>query len=214
MEKRFLSILAAAVIAFIGCGEENTGIHDPVEPDETGIPEIPADPQKENTSFTHRIMLLQHTGTYCPNCPKLMSSLKEVAEDKAYSDKYHHVAAHSYNQDGEGDAAYSTAAAIRSKIDQLHKDSADAGIAASTKISDGYLNVASRPRSQKRISTVSPYGSLKTISNRSRTEQRKSGNTYTTMQSERWQERPSTSASTVQRPGHCFREKRLTRHSA
>lgn len=173
MKNRIFTILMAVILLFSGCGDDNTGIQDPVKPGETDIPEIPADTQVENTSFHHRIMLLQHTGTYCPNCPKLMSSLKEVAEDKAYSDKYHHVAAHSYNQDGEGDAAYSTAAAnlsqafcsgyypeltfnlttlstgtsieasaIRSKIDQLHKDSADAGIAASTKISDGYLNVA------------------------------------------------------------------------
>ena len=63
MKNRIFTILMAAILIFIGCGEENTGIHDPVEPDETGIPEIPADPQKENTSFTHRIMLLQHTGT-------------------------------------------------------------------------------------------------------------------------------------------------------
>ena len=42
---------------------------------------VAADPQEGSTSFQHRIMLLQHTGTYCPNCPTLMSSLKEVAEE-------------------------------------------------------------------------------------------------------------------------------------
>lgn len=81
MIKRFLTILVAAAIVVTGCGNENTGIQDPVEPDQTGIPELPADPQEGSTSFQHRIMLLQHTGTYCPNCPKLMSSLKEVAEE-------------------------------------------------------------------------------------------------------------------------------------
>lgn len=180
MKNRIFTILMATILLFSGCGDDNTGIQDPVKPGETDIPEIPADTQVENTSFHHRIMLLQHTGTYCPNCPKLMSSLKEVAEDKAYSNKYHHVAAHSYNQDGEGDAAYSTAAAnlsqafcsgyypeltfnlttlntgtsieasaIRAKIDQLHKDKADAGIAAASRLSDGQLNVAVEIKSAK-----------------------------------------------------------------
>ena len=134
------------------------------------VPELPADPEPDNTSFNHRIMLLQHTGTYCPNCPNLMTSLKELSELDEYVSKYHHVAAHSYNE--TGDPAYSQAAANLSQafcsgyypeltfnltkentgtslavstitgiIDQLHKESADVGIAAAAGLADNALGV-------------------------------------------------------------------------
>ncbi len=140
-----------------GCGEENK-----IEtPTDVEIPELPSDPQAGNTSFRHRIMLLQHTGAECPNCPLLMTSLKELAEDAAYSGLYNHVAAHSYNTN---DPAYSEAAskisralghsfwpeltfnltkenpegntdaaAIRSGIDKRTRKHADAGISAAVK---------------------------------------------------------------------------------
>lgn len=170
MRVRLLTILAAAAILF-GCTEKSGTTPDNIDTDLSGAPELPADPQPGNTSFDHRIMLLQHTGTYCPNCPNLMTSLKEVAQDKAYSDRYVHVASHSYNADG--DLAYSEAAAkisqafcsgyypeltfnltsentgtsiaastIKSMIDGLHKDAADVGIAAAAKImNDGKLGI-------------------------------------------------------------------------
>ena len=155
-----LKYLAGALIALAsiaGCQKPDDGPQ--VTPGEVTIPELPADPQPQSTDFHHRIMLLQHTGTDCTNCPRLMSSLKQLAEDQAYADKYQHVAAHSYNE--TGDAAYSQAAAhlsqafcsgyypeltfnltsentgtstdpetIKSHIDALHKDTADAGITA------------------------------------------------------------------------------------
>lgn len=161
-------MLAVALMVFAGCTDEGDETPEVVDPVVSGLPALPADPQPENTSFRHRVMLLQHTGTYCPNCPRLMSSLKQVAEDKAYSERYHHVAAHSYNE--EGDAAYSVAASnlsqafcsgyypeltfnlttentgtsidaptIKSYIDRLHKEYADVGIAAAADISDGSL---------------------------------------------------------------------------
>ena len=137
---------------------------------DVAIPELPADPQPENTEFNHRILLLQHTGTYCSNCPNLMSSLKELSLMEEYAAKYQHVAAHSYNQ--EGDPAYSQAAAnlsqafcdgyypeltfnltrentgtslsvgtITGMIDRLHKESADVGIAAAASLSDKTVGV-------------------------------------------------------------------------
>ena len=170
MKIQIFSALAAAAMLLLGCTEKDSQRQDPVIPEESGLPELPADPQPDNLSFDHRIMLLQHTGTYCPNCPRLMSSLKQVAEDKNYSDRYHHVASHSYNE--EGDAAYSSAAAnisqafcsgyypeltfnltkestgtsiepavIKSKIDELHKESADVGIAAAAAFGNGSMNV-------------------------------------------------------------------------
>lgn len=155
--KKVFSVLASAAILLMSCAQKPDAIED------TGgdavIPELPADPQPGSTDFSHRILLLQHTGTACPNCPQLMASLKTLAEDDSYTAKYQHVAAHSYNQ---SDPAYSKAAenlsqafcskyypeltfnltkestgtslavdVIKSHIDDLHQEAADAGIAAS-----------------------------------------------------------------------------------
>ena len=128
------------------------------------IPELPADPQEDNTSFRHRMLLVQHTGATCSNCPRMMQSLKTLSADESYNGLYHHVASHSYNG-GLEDAAYSEAARnlsmvyntsnnypmltfnltstatgtdlseIRAQIDQLKKDKADVGISASAKLS-------------------------------------------------------------------------------
>ena len=161
-------IVAVCLAAMVSCTEK------PVEPDvptgDVAIPELPVDPQPGNTSFAHRIMLLQHTGTDCSNCPNLMTSLKALSELDAYMGKYQHVAAHSYNSDG--DPAYSQAAANLSQafcsgyypeltfnlttrntgtslavstitdiIDELHKDTADVGIAAAAGLAGNTLGV-------------------------------------------------------------------------
>lgn len=73
------------------------------------IAELPAD--KGGFDFSHRILLQQHTGTECPNCPRVMTVLKSLAEDSDYSSRYCHVASHSYNR---SDPAYSAAAALLS----------------------------------------------------------------------------------------------------
>lgn len=135
-----------------------------------GISDLPADSNKEGTDFAHRLLLIQHTGTACPNCPKLMNNLKRVAEDEAYAGRYYHIASHSYNTD---DKAYSSAAAnlsgalnvksypwlnfnfvaakdylgevenIKSCIDLFHEEHAAVGITASSNATDGviYANV-------------------------------------------------------------------------
>ena len=77
-----------------------------------GVPTLPADPDASNTSFAHRMLLLQHTGNECPNCPKLMDILKHISDDDQYNSRYLHVASHSYN---ESDEAYSEAAKTISK---------------------------------------------------------------------------------------------------
>ena len=77
------------------------------------VPVLPEDEAKGSVDFRHRIMLLQHTGNECPNCPRLMEVLKTLSEDEEYNDKYLHVASHSYN---ETDAAYSSAAATLSRL--------------------------------------------------------------------------------------------------
>ena len=135
-----------------------------------GISDLPADSNKESTDFAHRLLLIQHTGTACPNCPKLMNTLKLVAEDEAYAGRYYHIASHSYNTD---DKAYSSAAAnlsgalgvksypwlnfnfvaangylgeeadIKNCLDLFHEERAAVAIAASSNIIDGviYANV-------------------------------------------------------------------------
>ena len=167
MKMRFFSILAASLMLFAGCTGDDPQTPPPPSPEEAEIPTLPVDPQPDNLSFNHKIMLLQHTGTACPNCPRLMVSLKELAGDKDYADKYQHVASHSYNTD---DPAYSKAASqisgqsraypdlsfnlgaesigndtslptIKSYIDQLHKESADVGISAAAGLSGNTVTV-------------------------------------------------------------------------
>ena len=161
-------LLTACCVAMISCTEKQEGPEIPAG--DIAIPELPADPEPGNTSFNHRILLLQHTGTYCSNCPNLMAALKELSQLDEYADKYQHVAAHSYNQ--EGDPAYSQAAANLSQafcdgyypeltfnltkentgtslalktitdiIDNLHKDAADVGIAAAAGLSGNTVGV-------------------------------------------------------------------------
>lgn len=74
------------------------------------IPEIPDDPQASATAFKHRMLLIEHTGATCPNCPLMMNALKLVEENEAYNSRFNLVAAHSY--DYSFDAAYSDAAEI------------------------------------------------------------------------------------------------------
>lgn len=73
------------------------------------IPEVPADPQPEGKDFSHRMLLVQHTGATCPNCPLMMTSLKALSENAEYNTAYNLVASHSYNG-GSNDNAYSDAA--------------------------------------------------------------------------------------------------------
>ena len=73
------------------------------------IPVIPADPDEAGLEFRHRMLIVQHTGATCPNCPLMMISLKQLSEDDDYAGAYNLVASHSYN-DGISDAAYSPAA--------------------------------------------------------------------------------------------------------
>lgn len=42
------------------------------------IPEVPADPQPSNTSFKHRVLATQITGTACPNCPYMIAGVEEA----------------------------------------------------------------------------------------------------------------------------------------
>ncbi len=131
----------------------------------SGIADLPADSDKGSTDFHHRALLIQHTGSTCPNCPTLTSRLKKIGDDEAYGSKYHIVASHSY--DIYQDNAYSSSAMllsgalnvhsypwltfnlttdtayeeedIKSKIDAIHLAKADAAIAASASVVEGRI---------------------------------------------------------------------------
>ena len=82
-----------------------------------GVPALPKDSDADATDFRHRMLLVQHTGSKCPNCPRLMDVLRKLAGDEAYTSKYLHVASHSYKNDdyNDDDAAYSSAASTLSR---------------------------------------------------------------------------------------------------
>lgn len=64
-----------------------------------GIPELPADSDPSNTSFNHRILLVDHTGTKCGWCPTMMKELREVEADENYHNKFYEAMSHTYNSD-------------------------------------------------------------------------------------------------------------------
>ena len=125
------------------------------------VPALPEDTDAANTSFKHRILLVDHTGNTCGYCPQMMKALKEIEESGDFDGKYYEAMSHSYSNT---DPAFSGAAAsisshyglqgyptltynfyhptsssynaehIKSQINALWKESADAGIAASTNL--------------------------------------------------------------------------------
>lgn len=159
-------LMAVMAILFFGCAKD--GGEDGGGTQSAPVPEIPADPQENNTSFSHRLVLIQHTGTYCPNCPAMTTTLKGLASDQEYNGLYNHVASHSYNE--VGDAAYSEAAKslsnlfcsgnypeatfnlttkrsgpsaseLKQAIGSLSEEHASAGIAAAAEASDDAIGV-------------------------------------------------------------------------
>lgn len=125
------------------------------------VPALPEDTDAANTSFKHRILLVDHTGNTCGYCPHMMKALKEIEDGGEFHGKYYEAMSHSYSNT---DPAFSGAAAsisshyglqgyptltynfyhptsssynaehIKSQINALWKESADAGIAASTNL--------------------------------------------------------------------------------
>lgn len=61
------------------------------------VPELPEDPEPENTSFARRVLLTQFTGTGCGYCPGMIELLRSVMADEDYSSRTVLTACHSYN---------------------------------------------------------------------------------------------------------------------
>ena len=125
------------------------------------IPALPEDANASSTEFKHRILLVDHSGNTCGQCPKMMLALQELAENDDYHSKYYEAVAHSYAASDPATSAaanaisshygvtnyptltynfaYSTSSSynaehIKQQIDAQWKESADAGIAASASL--------------------------------------------------------------------------------
>ena len=61
------------------------------------VPELPEDPDPENTSFSRKVLLTQFTGTGCGYCPGMIELLRSVMADEDYSSRTVLTACHSYN---------------------------------------------------------------------------------------------------------------------
>lgn len=60
---------------------------------------LPEDPCPDAVDFTHRSLLMQHTGTGCQHCPLMVMALRELQADAGYSSSYTLAALHSYVPD-------------------------------------------------------------------------------------------------------------------
>ena len=69
------------------------------------VPELPDDPNPENTSFSRRVLLTQFTGTGCGYCPGMITLLRSLMAEEEYSSKTILTACHTYNSN---DPAYLT----------------------------------------------------------------------------------------------------------
>lgn len=68
-----------------------------VQVNNDAIPDRPADPNEASTSFKRRAMVMQFTGTECPNCPYMIEPLENMAADANYKDKFVWTAIHTWN---------------------------------------------------------------------------------------------------------------------
>lgn len=70
---------------------------------ETGVT-LPEDPYPSATDFSQKMLILDHTGTDCGNCPLMSMAFEELEKDPAYSSTYTLAALHSYEGDPMGNA--------------------------------------------------------------------------------------------------------------
>lgn len=70
------------------------------------IPTAAVDPQPSQTSFVHRSLLMQYTGTGCGACPAMIHALRAAFKDDETKNMAVHVAVHSF---AAGDPAYISA---------------------------------------------------------------------------------------------------------
>lgn len=61
--------------------------------------ELPADPYPSATDFSHRNLIMDHTGTQCQYCPLMVMAIDELSADATYADNFTVAAVHSYYND-------------------------------------------------------------------------------------------------------------------
>ena len=82
------------------------------------VPEVPADQNPESTAFNHRVLLIDHTGLNCGNCPRVMDGLEALAKTEAHQ-HYSEACVHGGGYaPSSSDKAYSDAAKI---VDQYYR---------------------------------------------------------------------------------------------
>ena len=68
-----------------------------VQVNNDAIPDRAEDPNPSSTSFKRRAMVMQFTGTACPNCPYIIDALEQLAADATYKDLFTWAAIHTFN---------------------------------------------------------------------------------------------------------------------
>ena len=63
------------------------------------IPDRAEDPNPTSTSFKRRSLIMQFTGTKCPNCPRFIAALEQLEADATYKDLFTWAAIHTFNGD-------------------------------------------------------------------------------------------------------------------
>lgn len=143
------------------------------------VPVLPEDANVSSTDFKHRALIIDHTGTGCPNCPRVFSAIK-LLEDTKYHDWFYEAFAHSYNSSdpassedaylvssfcgvrgyptvtgnfygsiNSGDYPSGIASNIMQFLDGVHKEKADVGISASAVALSKKVSVAVEVKSGK-----------------------------------------------------------------
>ena len=84
------------------------------------VPTLPEDEFPESTKFNHRVLLIDHTGLNCGNCPRVMDGLEALAKTEAHM-HYNEACVHGGGYaPSSSDKAYSDAAKI---VDQFYRPS-------------------------------------------------------------------------------------------
>ena len=65
---------------------------------------LPEDPYPSALDFSQKMLLLDHTGTQCGNCPLMIMALDELEKDSEYASSYTLASVHSYAGDPMGNS--------------------------------------------------------------------------------------------------------------
>ena len=129
----------------------------------TEVPETPADPKPENTSFVRRVLVTKFTGQQCQYCPNATASLHKFFDEHELADHTVKAEAHTFSNDDPAYLAgsfYSVSAfptivtdwsvlttdvsyeSISSIItDRYNSQAAKAGISVNSKYADGAITL-------------------------------------------------------------------------